>query len=138
MGSCPRFCRMATCRGNAVLEMTTLMGIVLGGAAGVFVYGAWKGEAGKMALVPMAIAAVGFLSSLKITKVRPSGATEPFRWNPFAEVGEGTRHLVANRPLWLAVLGVAYFWSLGALLKPDLLLFGNEVLHAGELKSGLL
>jgi acyl-[acyl-carrier-protein]-phospholipid O-acyltransferase / long-chain-fatty-acid--[acyl-carrier-protein] ligase len=125
-------------RGNAWLEMTTLMGIVLGGATGVFVYSAWKGEAGKMALAPLAIAVAGFLTSLRITKVRPSGASQPFRLNPFAEVAEGTRHLMQNRPLWLAVLGVAYFWSLGALLKPDLLLFGNEVLKVSELRAGLL
>src|ERR1051326_7696933 len=75
-------------RGNAWLEMTTLMGIVLGGATGVFVYSAWKAEAGKMALAPLAIALAGFLTSLKITKVRPSGASQPFRPNPFAEVAE--------------------------------------------------
>ncbi|HEY2014025.1 MAG TPA: MFS transporter, partial [Bryobacteraceae bacterium] len=125
-------------RGNAWLEMTTLMGIVLGGATGVFVYSAWKGEGGKMALVPLAIAVVGFLTSLRITKVRPSGASQPFRLNPFAEVVEGTRHLMENRPLWLSVMGVAYFWSLGALLKPDLLLFGNEVLKVSELRAGLM
>src|SRR5690349_20274528 len=78
-------------RGNAWLEMTTLMGIVLGGATGVFVYSAWKGEAGKMALAPLLIAIAGFLASLRITKVKASGATQPFRWNPFAEVAEGTR-----------------------------------------------
>ncbi|HTS31902.1 MAG TPA: acyl-[ACP]--phospholipid O-acyltransferase [Bryobacteraceae bacterium] len=125
-------------RGNAILEMTTLVGIVLGGAAGVFVFALWKGQAVRMALIPMAIALVGFLTSLRITRVAPSGATQKFRVNPYSEVVEGTRHLLHDRPLWLAVLGVAFFWSLGALLKPNLLLFGNEVLHAGELRSGLL
>ncbi|MBZ5625690.1 MAG: MFS transporter [Acidobacteriia bacterium] len=125
-------------RGNAWLEMTTLMGIVLGGATGVFVFSFWKGEAAKMALIPMAIAVTGFLTSLRITRVPPSGASQPFRVNPYSEVVEGTKHLVHDRPLWLAVLGVAFFWSLGALLKPDLLLFGNEVLRVNELRAGLL
>ena len=125
-------------RGNAILEMTTLMGIVLGGATGVFVFASWKGETGKMALIPMAIAVAGFLASLRITRVPPSGASQPFRVNPYSEVVEGTRHLLADRPLWLAVLGVAFFWSLGALLKPDLLLFGGEVMHVSALRAGLL
>jgi acyl-[acyl-carrier-protein]-phospholipid O-acyltransferase/long-chain-fatty-acid--[acyl-carrier-protein] ligase len=125
-------------RGNAWLEMTTLLGIVLGGATGVFVYSAWKGEAGKMALVPLAIAGIGLAASLRITRVRPSGATQPFRWNPFAEVAEGTSHLWHDRALWLTVMGVAWFWSVGALLKPALLLFGNESLHVSELRGGLL
>ena len=125
-------------RGNALLEATTLIGIVLGGATGVFVFSGWKNQAGKMALVPLAIAAAGFLASLRITRVRPSGAAEPFRWNPFAAIGENTAELVKNRALWLAVLGVAYFWSLGALLKPDLLLFANEALKVSDLRGGLL
>ncbi len=125
-------------RGNAILEMTTLMGIVLGTATGAFVFASWKGESGKMALIPMGIAVAGFLASLLITKVPPSGATQPFRVNPYSEVVVGTRHLLHDRPLWLAVLGVAFFWSLGAMLKPDLLLFGNEVLGVSELRSGLL
>jgi acyl-[acyl-carrier-protein]-phospholipid O-acyltransferase/long-chain-fatty-acid--[acyl-carrier-protein] ligase len=125
-------------RGNALLEMTTLMGIVLGTATGAFVFATWKGEAGKMALIPMAIAVAGFLTSLRITRVPPSGASQPFRVNPYSEVVEGTRHLLRDRPLWLAVLGVAYFWSLGALLKPDLLLFGGEAMRVSELRAGLL
>ncbi|HYW48169.1 MAG TPA: acyl-[ACP]--phospholipid O-acyltransferase [Bryobacteraceae bacterium] len=125
-------------RGNAWLEMTTLVGIVLGTAAGDFVYSWWKGDAGKMALVPMAFAMAGLFASLRITRVWPSGATAPFRLNPFFEIGESTRGLLSNRPLWLSVLGVAFFWSLGALLKPDLLLFGNEVLKVSQVRGGLL
>ena len=68
----------------------------------------------------MAIAVAGFLCSLRITRVPPSGAAQPFRVNPDSEVVVGTRHLLHDRPLWLVVLGVAFFWSLGALLKPDL------------------
>ena len=52
-----------------------------------------------------------------ITRVPPSGATQPFRLNPFAEVADGTRHLLHDRPLWLAVLGISYFWFVGVLLK---------------------
>jgi acyl-[acyl-carrier-protein]-phospholipid O-acyltransferase/long-chain-fatty-acid--[acyl-carrier-protein] ligase len=125
-------------RGNAWLEMTTLVGIVLGTTAGDFAWACWHGESHKMALVPIAIAVAGLLASLRITRVRPSGATEPFRRNPFADIAGSTRDLLRNRPLWLAVLGVAYFWSLGAMLKPNLLLFGSEALKVDALRGGLL
>ena len=42
----------------------------------------------------------------------------------------GTKHLLRDRPLWLTVLGISYFWFLGALFQMDLLLFGKEVLQA--------
>jgi acyl-[acyl-carrier-protein]-phospholipid O-acyltransferase/long-chain-fatty-acid--[acyl-carrier-protein] ligase len=124
-------------RANAWLEMTTLVGIVLGTAAGTFAWAQWHGESHKMALVPLAIAVVGLAASFRITRVRPAGA-ERFRLNPFADIAGSTRSLMNNRPLWLAVLGVVFFWSLGAMLKPNLLSFGSEVLQAGELRTGLL
>ena len=118
-------------RGNALLEMTTLMGIVLGDGHGRVVFAIWKGEAGKMALIPMAHRRGRVPHQPADHAGAAFGRHQRFRCNPYSEVAAGTRHLSQDRPLWLAVLGVAYFWSLGALLKTDLLLFGNEV-HAGR------
>jgi len=70
--------------------------------------------------------------------VPAAGPDQPFRWNPFAEVAAGTRHLRRDRALWLSVLGISYFWFLGFLLQMDLLLFGSETLHADDLHIGLL
>jgi acyl-[acyl-carrier-protein]-phospholipid O-acyltransferase/long-chain-fatty-acid--[acyl-carrier-protein] ligase len=76
--------------------------------------------------------------SLRITRVAPSGAAGAFGWNPFAEVVTGTKHILRDRPLALTVLGISYFWFLGALFQMDLLLFGKEVLHASDLRVGLM
>jgi acyl-[acyl-carrier-protein]-phospholipid O-acyltransferase / long-chain-fatty-acid--[acyl-carrier-protein] ligase len=67
-----------------------------------------------------------------ITRVPPSGAHEPFRWNPFGEIAANTRHLLRDRPLWLAVLGVAFFWFAGVILKTGLLYFGTETLRTSS------
>ena len=77
-------------------------------------------------------------TSLRITRVRPSGAEGAFSTNPFAEVIAGTKQLLQDRPLALTVAGISYFWFLGAFCQMDLLLFGKEMLHASELRSGLL
>ena len=77
----------------------------------------------------MAVSAAGLVTSLRITRVAAVRRAEPFRWNPFGEILANTRHLILDRPLWLAVLGVAFFWFAGVLLKTNLLFFGNEVLH---------
>ena len=61
-----------------------------------------------------------------------------FRWNPFAEVIIGTRHLLRDRPLWLTVVGISYFWMLGALFQLDLFFYGSEVLHASEVRIGFM
>src|ERR1051325_10187317 len=117
-------------RANALLEMSTFVAIVLGTSAGTFLFTAWKNEPWKIGVVALAVALAGFATSLKITRVPPAGTREPFRLNPLAEAVEGTRHMVKDRPLWLTVLGISYFWFFGALFQMTLLLLGSETLHA--------
>lgn len=125
-------------RANGLLEMSTFVAIVLGTSIGSFLFAVWKGEPWKMGVVTLAVAVAGFLTSLKITRVPASGAHAPFQINPFGEIWIGTKHLLKDRPLTLAVLGISYFWFLGALFQMDLLLFGKEVLKETDLKVGLL
>jgi MFS family permease len=125
-------------RANALLEMTTFVAIVLGTSIGSLMFVAWKHVPWNMGLVMVAIALAGLAVSKGITRVPAAGASLPFQWNPFAEVIDGTMSLLADRPLWLTVLGISYFWFLGALFQSDLLLFANDVLHVDELHTGLM
>jgi acyl-[acyl-carrier-protein]-phospholipid O-acyltransferase/long-chain-fatty-acid--[acyl-carrier-protein] ligase len=119
-------------RGNALLEMSTFVAIVLGIAGGGALFALWRGTPYRMGLVTLAVSIAGLASSFGITRVPASGATQHFRWNPFAEIGVSTRHLLNDRPLWLAVLGISYFWFAGVLLKTDLQYFGLEVLKTSD------
>src|SRR5450755_3985836 len=125
-------------RANGLLEMSTFVAIVLGTSIGSFLFAAWKDEPWKIGLVTLAVAVAGFLTSLKITRVPASGTHAPFQKNPFEEVWIGTKHLLKERPLTLTVLGISYFWFLGALFQMDLFLFGSEVLKETDLRVGLL
>jgi acyl-[acyl-carrier-protein]-phospholipid O-acyltransferase/long-chain-fatty-acid--[acyl-carrier-protein] ligase len=125
-------------RANALLEMSTFVAIVLGTSIGSFLFTIWKDETWKIGLVLLAVAVTGLLTSFKITRVAAPGTTAPYLFNPFSEVITGTKHLLKDRTLWLTVLGISYFWFLGALFKMDLLLFGSEVLGVRELLVGLM
>jgi acyl-[acyl-carrier-protein]-phospholipid O-acyltransferase/long-chain-fatty-acid--[acyl-carrier-protein] ligase len=125
-------------RANALLEMSTLVAIVLGIACGSFLYKEWKPETWRIGVVLLGIAVAGFLASLRITRVPAAGAREPFRLNPISEIVTGTRHLLRDRPMWLSVLGISYFWFLGALFQSDLVDLGKETLHASDGQIGLL
>ena len=125
-------------RGNGLLEMSTFLAIILGTSLGGAIYEAWKDRLGWIGVVLIAIAALGTLTSLGITKVPPSGAIKKFVINPFAELWSGTKELYTDRPLWLTVMGISYFWFLGALLQMVLPLFGKEVLQLRETEIGLL
>jgi len=115
-------------RANALLEMTTFVAIIMGTAVGGLMFKVWKEEPWKMGYVMVAVAITGFFGSLGITHVPPSGAKDKFHWNPLAEVITGTRHLLKDRPLWLTVIGISYFFFLGALFQTDLVVFGSDVL----------
>jgi acyl-[acyl-carrier-protein]-phospholipid O-acyltransferase / long-chain-fatty-acid--[acyl-carrier-protein] ligase len=125
-------------RANALLEMTTFVAIVMGTSLGALLFNMWKGAPWKMGVVMLGVAVVGFLASLRIPKVKPSGATAPFNFNPFGEVVTGTRHLLKDRPLWLTVIAISYFWFLGALFQSDLLMMGAETMHLDDLNVGLM
>src|SRR5208283_1954617 len=64
--------------------------------------------------------------------------SDKFRWNPLGEVIIGTKHLLRNRSLWLTVVGISYFWMLGALFQLDLFFYGSEVLHVSDIRIGFM
>jgi len=125
-------------RANALLEMTTLVAIVLGTSIGPFLFTAWKAAEWKIGVVLTTVAVVGCLTSFRITRVPPAGSTEPLRLNPLAEVAAGTKHLLRDRPLWLTVVAISYFWFLALLFQMDLVLLGSETLKVGDRQVGLL
>jgi acyl-[acyl-carrier-protein]-phospholipid O-acyltransferase/long-chain-fatty-acid--[acyl-carrier-protein] ligase len=43
-----------------------------------------------------------------------------------------------DRPLWLTVAGISYFWFLGALFQMAVILVGAESLHLSDTRTGLL
>jgi len=130
-------------RANGLLEMTTFVAIVLGTSISSFLFAYWKGEAWRMGLVMVSVAITGLAVSFGIprTAAVPTGSEssqDKFRWNPLAEVIIGTKHLLRDKPLWLAVVGISYFWMLGALFQLDLFYYGSDVLHVNEVKIGFM
>jgi acyl-[acyl-carrier-protein]-phospholipid O-acyltransferase/long-chain-fatty-acid--[acyl-carrier-protein] ligase len=125
-------------RANGLLELSTFAAIVLGTSVGSFLFARWKDEPMTLGAVLLGIAVVGSLTSLFIRKVPASGSTEAFAYNPFKEVWSGTKRIRKDRPMWLTVLGISYFWFLGALFQLTIILLGSETLHLDELHTGLL
>lgn len=123
-------------RANGLVELTTFVAIVVGTSFGSALFESWKNQPLRLGLVMLAIAVVGTLFCLHIPKVPAAGRREPFRWNPFGEIAAGVRQL--RRPLALTMLGISWFWFIGALFQLALVLEGSEILHVAETRSGLL
>jgi acyl-[acyl-carrier-protein]-phospholipid O-acyltransferase / long-chain-fatty-acid--[acyl-carrier-protein] ligase len=125
-------------RANGLLEMTTFVAIVLGTSIGSFLFAFWSGAAWRMGVVMVGVAIAGLAVSFGIPRTAAVPTEDKFRWNPFAEVVTGTKHLLRDRSLWLTVVGISYFWMLGALFQLDLFFYGSEVLHASDVKIGFM
>lgn len=125
-------------RGNGLIEMTTFLAIILGTSIGSVMFAAWKDHLGWIGLILTVLAVAGTFTSLGISRVPPSGARKPFRPNPWAEIGRGVTRLYHERTLWLAVMGISYFWFLGALLQMDIILLGKEVMGLDDFWIGIL
>jgi acyl-[acyl-carrier-protein]-phospholipid O-acyltransferase/long-chain-fatty-acid--[acyl-carrier-protein] ligase len=125
-------------RANGLDELCMFLSIIIGSVAGAVLYDVWQGHVQLVALVLIAVAVLGTVASLGIGRV-PAPST-PRRFNPFpwTEVLHGLRVLAKNRPLRLTVLGITYFWFLGALLQLGVILFGQEALGLTGAMNGLL
>jgi acyl-[acyl-carrier-protein]-phospholipid O-acyltransferase / long-chain-fatty-acid--[acyl-carrier-protein] ligase len=125
-------------RGNGLLEMSTFMAIILGTSFGGAIYEAWKDRLGWIGMVLIAIAVLGTLTSWGITRVPASGSSKKLAISPLSEILDGTRRLYKDHPLWFTVMGISYFWFLGAFLQMVLPLLGKDVLQLGETRVALL
>ena len=125
-------------RANGLLEISTFLAIILGTSIGSFIFAAWKDHLGVISLVLVAIAIVGTLASWGIPRVPPSNVLKAFRLNPWAEIGSGLGRLYRDKTLWFTVMGIAYFWFLGALLQMDIILFGKAVMGLDDFWVGIL
>jgi acyl-[acyl-carrier-protein]-phospholipid O-acyltransferase / long-chain-fatty-acid--[acyl-carrier-protein] ligase len=125
-------------RGNGLLEMSTFMAIILGTSLGSAIFSLWKHNLPLIGLMMLTLAILGVVTSLGIARVAPSGAAKLLQLNPFGEIVDGLRRLRRDRPLWLTVIGISYFWFIGALVQINMLFFGKELLQLDEFHIGLL
>ena len=124
--------------GNGVIELGTFLAIIFGTVAG-----AWMGEHFSShqvyaGYVLMGLSAIGFGTSLAIDKVPPAAPEKPFRLNIAGDLWVQIGKMRRDRALFLAVLGNTYFWFLGSLLFSTIVVYGPDVLHIGQTKTGYL
>ena len=125
-------------RANGVLEMSTFAAIVAGTALGSVLFDQWKDRLWMVGVLVVVIAVAGTALSLRIPRVAPATPGRKVSLNPIADVVAGFKRLRQQRVLWLSVVGISYFWFMGALLQSVMLLFAREIMALPDEKVGLL
>ena len=119
-------------RANALIQMSTNLAIIAGTWIGGELLGVWRERTWLIGCLLTLVALIGFAASFGISKVPDPRSRKPFSLNPWSEILEGFRYLRKDKPLWLTVLGISYFWMLGALLQLDIILFARDLLQVTE------
>lgn len=117
--------------GNALVEMGTFLAILLGSIAGVVLKMEGTGEWVAPTAV-IVIATMGFLAARQIPAAAPAEPSLKMDWNLLRETGRILGHAREVHSVWISVLGISWFWFLGAAYTTQLKVYVDNYLHGTE------
>jgi acyl-[acyl-carrier-protein]-phospholipid O-acyltransferase/long-chain-fatty-acid--[acyl-carrier-protein] ligase len=124
--------------GNGVIELGTFLAIIVGTVTGAGLAEKLHGREVYAGYVLLALSVIGLLTSLGIDKVPAAAPEKKFQFNIVSDLCQQMKRMRKDKPLFLAVAGNTYFWFLGSLLFSTIVVYGPDVLHIGQAKTGYL
>ncbi|MCU4675849.1 MFS transporter [Catenovulum sp. 2E275] len=100
-------------KGNALVEMGTFLAILLGTLLAGVLIGLENG-AHYAAWVVVGLACAGLLTAYFIPKANALNSELKLSFNPFSQTGKILKLAKQNRAVFLSILGISWFWFLGA------------------------
>ncbi|MGX5175077.1 MFS transporter [Aliikangiella sp. IMCC44653] len=124
--------------GNALVETGTFLAILLGTIAGSLL--------GKTSLdltwitisVILSMSVAGYLASRKIPHTPAVAPDLKINWNIFTESYKNIRFIRKDKPVFLAVLGISWFWFYGATYLVQIPEYAKSTLAGDETVATLL
>ena len=116
-------------RGNALVEAGTFAAILLGTIAGGALIGVPAGPA-VVAICGLVVAVAGLASALAIAPGPAAAPDLPLGWNVAAETLALLRLARRDRQIWVGVLGLSWFWALGATFLAQFPVLAQAEFHA--------
>ena len=115
--------------GNGLVEAGTFLGILAGTIAGSALFALEDGPL-IVSAAGMAVAVAGAAAALLVP--RAPSATPALRMsaNLVGETARLLRAAKANRPVWLSLLALSWFWAIGATVLAELPTVVRDDLHA--------
>ena len=127
---------------NGLINMVSMAAIIIGSVAGNWLYAlskpAGQGRWWLSASALLGVATCGFITSLFIGRLPAANPSRAIPWNPAGQTFRDLSTLWSKRSLFLAALGSAYFWALGALSQINLDQFGTKHLFVEQQYVGPL
>jgi acyl-[acyl-carrier-protein]-phospholipid O-acyltransferase/long-chain-fatty-acid--[acyl-carrier-protein] ligase len=105
--------------GNGLVEAGTFLGILAGTIAGSALFLLNNGPV-IVSVTGLAVAAGGVVSAWLVPPAASNAPDLRIGWNLVRETGNLLRVAHANRPVWLSLLGLSWFWVIGAVVLAEL------------------
>jgi len=115
--------------GNGAIEATTFLAILIGTVAGGALI-LMQGGGGLVAAAGLAAALVGVVAAFRIPPAPPADPKLRIGLNLFAETWHVVRLAHSIRAVWLSILGLSWFWTVGATLLTEYPTLTRDVLDA--------
>jgi len=117
--------------GNALIETGTFLAILLGTIAGGLLVLAEQGSV-IIAYGLVLVAMMGFASSCAVPRTPNKNPDMPVHLNIFRETKNVMVLAMSKRTIWLAIVGISWFWFIGATFLAQLPSFVKTVLQGDE------
>ena len=116
--------------GNGVIEATTFLSIVLGTVAGGALV-LLPGGTAIVGAVGVILSLVGLFGALRIPPVPVADPSLTIGWNIASTTWIVLRQASKQRPIWLSLLALSWFWTIGATLLTEFPIVARDTLGSG-------
>lgn len=113
--------------GNGLIDMGTFLAILLGTIIGGAVIATDRGPV-VIGVAVIALAIVGYAISRKVPQAPPTAPGLKIDWNPVTSTIDCLRIIRGTRSVFLSVLGISWFFMLGATYLTQLPLYAKATL----------
>ena len=115
--------------GNGLVEMGTFLSILIGTIVGTQLGSMPSGSATWLiSTCILVIAVAGYVLSLRIPSATPSAPDLKIDFNPIRETVRLVRYTRKHRVIFQSILGISWFWGLGAIYLAQFTLFARDVM----------
>lgn len=115
--------------GNGAIEATTFLSIVCGTVAGGALILLPAGTT-LVSITGLALSLLGLFAASRIPALPPADASLRISPNIVSETWQILRHASRIRAIWLSLLGLSWFWTMGATLMTEFPIVARDTLHA--------
>ncbi len=117
--------------GNALVESGTFIAILIGTLAGGLLVAMERGTV-WVSVVVITLAVLGYLACRGIPAAPAAAPALRINWNPLTETWRNLRFTRGNRSVFLAILGISWFWFYGAVFLSQFPAYAKDVLGGDE------